>query len=285
MRGGWFGDDGAELEAAVDVALIALLASGDGLAWDRLARVLGETPAFSRVDWDELPARAELLRADAPLFSEVRERITGQLRRSSLGGPAVRAANRLLGEDPADEAASLVADVASRLGIAAAVCPRAEGLPRARFDDPNDPTDLPLHAALARADVAERGLLLAKLQTARAVLAALGDGARVEALGRRIPSGAALLQADAVVKADDGVRHLVRLLGPGEALHPGEAARWIELAERPPRGFLVVVAHVGRPWPPDRGFLEAPPEDGPRVLALPSHGFWPSGVSRGPTGG
>lgn len=256
--------------AAAELALIAALAEEglDQLALDRIARGAVTEVALAGLDWDWLLERAEQLRAEAPLFSEAREQVVAELARSSVASPALAFAARLVSGSNAGEAQALLSDLARRLGLSLpSPAGPLPGLTRARFDDPEDATEVPFHVALARAEAEERRLLLGKLQLARACLRRLGGRSRILELGPRIPMGPILLRLDASISGPDGVYN-ARLLAAEEALHPAEHGPLAELAARLPPGERLLVGHASPLWPPDAAALAALPTETCEQVAL-----------------
>lgn len=262
VRSGWFGAAlrGTGAEAIVELCLVLALAQDrlDQTVLDRLARAVDDGPELYGVDWDWLVARAEQLRAEAPLFFDARGRIAEGLLRGGHAEQALAFARRLLEGGPLEDAEVILADMAARLGLEppAPGAPPLPGLARARFDDPENPSEVPFHVALAHADRDERRLLLFKLAAARACLRELGPGSSVTDLGRHIPVGHGLFRADALIDAPDG-RYTCRFLAPGEALHPAEHRLISAMARDLGFGQRLLVAHLGRIAPPDAALLDA----------------------------
>ena len=279
MRGGWFGASGrlTEGEAVVELALVAAWAEGPlpQEVWDRLARALATIPMLEGLDWDWLVGRSEQLEGEAPLFSEARRRLAGVLLRSEQPRFAFDFARRLLGPAAAEDAEVILADIAGRVGIDPpfSADPPLPGVVRARFDDPEDPSEVPFDGALARAHPTERRLLLFKLRAARMCLHRLGDGARLIDFGRRLPWGLFLFRADAIVEAPDG-RYTCRFLANGEALYPAEHRLLSDMAKTLEPHQRILVASEGPPCPPDNAFLGSLAPEVLRTIILPQGQAW-----------
>lgn len=229
-------------------------------ALDRLARALWDRPELDGLEWDWLMTRAEEIRAEGPLFSDVRTTVIEVLERSELAGLALDFARSIV-DEPSDDAEVILTDVAHRLDLELpADREPLPGLYRGRFNDPEDTTDIPFHEALARADGPERRLLLFKLRAARFALAHLGRGARVLELGRHIPRSRFLFRADALIEAATG-RYTCRFIASAEAMHPAEHRILLEWSDELRFGEHILIAHDGRVAPPDGALLETLPSD------------------------
>jgi len=242
---------------------MAALAEGelDQARQDRLGRLIQQSPQLAELDWDMVLERADALSLEAPLFTETRRGLPQRLTDPEVRRRALGLALGILGDPPGEEGQALVGAMAQILGVGEAELPalspaeKGKALRRARLNDPRNTQRATLFTALESApDDDERALVLFKIDGIRRLLWGLEGGARLINFAER------LRFEDRVFRVDVTLEHamrrrLVRLLGPGEALHPEEWPLLRQLAERLPDGASLLVAHFGPLAPADRSFL------------------------------
>lgn len=210
-------------EATADLILISRLACDSyNLHHDgQLARALLEQPELAGITWPWLLQREPLLREEGPLFAETRTSITQRLR-GSHRRRALSIARRFHAE-LSPEVEAILQNIAQAFheklpkNLPPVPAPRY-----ARFSDPTNTDDVPLHTALQLGNHQERQLLLTKLQGARDLLNSWGSSWSVTQLGYRIPLGALHFRADVLLQRADEPPKACRIIAPMEALHPAE---------------------------------------------------------------
>ena len=252
-----------------DILLMATLADGqlterevDSLSW-----AMAHRPELAGLDWDWLIQRAGDLAEDAPLFSDVRQRLAGSISDPKDRRLALTLANRVAGTGGplVEEEEAILRSLAEAFEIGEAeqtelFRPPAPGAPaftwrRSPYSDPTAP-DIAFFDALARTrDGGEARVLIHRLHALRTLWDTRFKSFTLSALGHRVAVDAAHIRFDGVFETEKQTAW-VRTLAVGEALFPKERRLLKALLEAPPRATEILVTYSGPLSPADKVLFE-----------------------------
>lgn len=260
-------------ERLADVLLMAVLADGrltEGEA-DALSWTLAHRPELAGLAWDDLILRARELVEEAPLFSDLRARLTEELTDPADRRRALTLANRVAGaQGPlAEEEEALLRSLANAFEIGEAE--QAElfrapppGSPRftwrrSAYSDPTIPKPKPFFDLLADArDPGEARILLHRLHVIRAIWDTRFRDAKLGMLGHTVATDGHHIRIDAVFRHQARIVW-IKALAPGESLYPRERQLWGTLLANKPRNTDLYLVYSGPMSPADIGTIDGHP--------------------------
>ncbi len=265
----WGRDGRLTPQLLADVLLMAVLADGrltegevDALSW-----TMAHRPELAGLEWDWLILRASELAEDAPLFYDLRQRLTAAVTDPKDRRVALTLANRVAGAHGrlAEEEEALLRSLAQAFEIGEAE--QAEllrapppGSPRftwrrTTYSDPLGPP-IPFFDALARTtDPGEARVLVHRLHAIRALWDTRFRDAKLTELGYRVEVEGQHLRIDGVLQHQSRTVWL-RTLATGEALYPRERKLLPKLLAERPKDTDLYITHSGPLSPADRSTLE-----------------------------
>lgn len=265
----WWGRDGRLTpELLADALLMVTLATGrlTDRQLDTLSWALAHRQELAGLEWDWLLLRAGELADDAPLFSDVRERLVHGITDHNDRRLTLTLAHRVASaaDTVTEEEQALLRSLAAAFEVTEAeqaelFRPTPEGAPaftwrRTALADPTAPVR-PFFEVLAdTVDPGEVRLLIHRLHAVRILLDTSYRDGMLKALGYQWRIDDQHLRIDGVFEAQ-GRTTWARTLAAGESLFPRERALLPRLlADRPP-DTDVLITHSGPLSPADRSLF------------------------------
>ena len=265
----FLGSDSIQQKRMVDVILMAALADDalSQLTFDLIAKAMQRHPELQGLSWEWVVARSQELALDAPLFSDVRRELSGELSDRSLRRLAISLAAKIVGSGRPlrNDERAILSELGFELEIMgtdldALLVPsqgeEARGFFRAPCNDPRDDAPTLFDAIAKSKDDDELRLLTYKLYALRRIVDELLPGGEVVSVAQKVQLGPHSSRVDAVIDVANAGQTFVRCLADGEALHPAEHAALSGISGELKTLSFLMIAYQGSIAPMDQELLD-----------------------------